>query len=773
MRILSSLLLAGWAAGQLCHAQNLPQMINISDDGRMLTTGDQASKGFYDEDTVKAIYLSFQQPNYWTLLQNNYSSQTPIPALLSYDGTAYSDVGVRFKGETSYFMLPPGAEKMSFDIDMNTYSVQDIDGYESLNLNNAFQDNSMMREVLYCHLIRRHVPAAKANYVKLYINGENWGLYPNIQGLSGEFLDEWYYSNNGDRWRAARPDGQNVGGWGDGTGGLNFLGNDSTDYQDYYTLQNFKTTDPWDNLVKVCDELNNTPLAQLEDSLGKYMNIDRVLWNLAVENAFADDDSYIHKGKNDYSIYFEPESGWITTHEIDGNSVLSGMNLSWSPFYNANDFNYPLMNRLFAVPALRQRYLAHLRTVIADCMDATAVGALIDDYLVMVDTIVQNDPKKLMTYAQFTSGVTQLENNLNTRRTNLLNNAEVAQVGPSISSVDHDVDDGLNASPAEGEAVDVRAAVSSTSGISSVTLYWSNRQTGIFTKSTMFDDGAHNDGGNGDGIYGAQIPAQSGGVLVRYYVEAKANNTALTATYAPPGAEHDVYFYQHKFAAAPATGIVINEVMADNVSTAQDENSQYEDWIELHNTNNFTAQVGLWFLSDSPFEPFKWRLPVGTVIPANGYLIVWCDEDENQGNLHTNYKLSNGGEQILLFNPDSLLVDQTTFGDMYPDVSWERLPNGTGPFVYLWPTFGAFNGQVSVDENNAANAPVLFPNPAADVVTIANVAVGSTVDVLDALGRTVFNTKANGQVQFDVSTWSTGTYTVRCAGGALPLLVLR
>ncbi|MEO8068702.1 MAG: CotH kinase family protein, partial [Flavobacteriales bacterium] len=195
-------------------AQNLPQMINISADGRMLTTGDQASKGFYAEDTVKAMYLSFQQGNYWTLLQNNYSSQTPIPALLSYNGNTYTDVGVRFKGETSYFMLPPGAEKMSFDIDMNQYSVQDIDGYESLNLNNGFQDNSMMREVMFCHLIRRHVPAAKANFLKLYINGQNWGLYPNIQGLSSEFLDEWYYSNNGDRWRAARPDNQGMGQWG-------------------------------------------------------------------------------------------------------------------------------------------------------------------------------------------------------------------------------------------------------------------------------------------------------------------------------------------------------------------------------------------------------------------------------------------------------------------------------------------------------------------------------------------------------------------------------
>ena len=755
-------------------AQNLPQMINISPDGRMLTTGDQASAGFYAEDTVTAVQLTFPQINFWSLLQNNYSSQTPITAMLSHNGVVYDSVGVRFKGETSYFMLPPGSEKMSFDVDMNEYNAHAIEGYESLNFNNSFQDNSFMREVIYSHLIRRHVPAAKANYIKLSINGANWGLYPNVQGLSGEFLAEWYYSNNGDRWRAARPDNQNVGQWGDGSAALNFLSPDSADYQIVYTLQNFNTTNPWNNLVKACDELNNTPLAQLYDSVKQYMNVDRVLWNLAVETAFSDDDSYIHKGKNDYSLYFEPESGLLTTHEIDGNSVLANMNLNWSAFYHQSDANYPLMNRLYAVPELRQRYLAHLRTVIADCMDQSTVSQLITDFQTLVDTIVQNDPKKLMTYAQFTTGTTSLMNNFTTRRNNLNGNPEVAQVGPAIGTVDHEVDAGLNTDPNATEAVDVRATVSSTNGLFAVSLYWSSALYGNFQKLPMFDDGAHNDGGSGDGVYGAQIPAQSGGVFVRYYIEAASNNAARTVSYAPPGAEHDVYFYQHLFPLAPATGVVINEVMADNNTTAQDENNQYEDWIELHNTSGAQVDLGLWFISDSPFEPYKWRMPVGTTIPANGYLIIWADEDENQGDLHTNYKLSDGGEQVLLFTDDSLLVDQTEWSAMTEDMGWARVPNGTGPFVLQGPTFASNNNAAAVAEVDGSATLALYPNPSAGMFTV--VALGGSqayLSIHDALGRVVWNELVKGSTTIDGSTWANGTYVLRYGTHAQRLVIAR
>jgi hypothetical protein len=394
------------ACSFVSYAQNLPDAWHLSADGRVLYTGGEESTGLYREDTVRTIFLTFDQPDWWTLLGDNYDAQIPIAATMLYNGNTYDSVGVRFKGSTSYFMLPPGTEKKSFDIDMNYFvNGQDVGGYTTLNLNNSFQDNSFMREVVYEHFIRRHIPSAKANFTKLVINGENWGLYLNVQGLNGSFIDQWFFSNDGDRWRADRPPGSpGMGGpWGDGTAALNYHGPDTVDYQGYYTLQDANEAHPWDRLVKVCDELNNTPIAQLEDSLDKYMNIDRVLWHLASENAWADDDSYIYKGKMDYSLYWEAESQRMTTLEYDGNTVLGSMDLNWSPFYNAGDVNYPLLNRLLAVPQLRQRYLAHLRTIIAEQLDATISSQLIDDYHTLIDTIVQNDTKKLMTYAQFTS----------------------------------------------------------------------------------------------------------------------------------------------------------------------------------------------------------------------------------------------------------------------------------------------------------------------------------------------------------------------------------
>lgn len=746
-------------------AQNIPDEWHLSPDGRILYTGGLESGGFYREDTVRTIYLSFSQPDWWTQLENNYEDQIPIPATLSYNGDVYTPVGVRFKGSTSYFMLPPGTQKMSFDIDLNEYVPgQEINGYSTINLNNGFQDDSFMREVVYEHFIRRHIPSAKANYVKLVINGENWGPYLNVQGLNSPFIREWFFSNDGDRWRADRPPGAPPGppGWGDGTAGLNYHGPDTVDYQDYYTLKDHTEPYPWDRLVKVCDELNNTPLPQLEDSLDKYMNIDRVLWHLASENAWADDDSYIYKGRMDYYLYWESESRRMTTIEYDGNTVMDGMHLNWSPFFNANDANYPLLNRLLAVPSLRQRYLAHLRTIIGEQLDATLTTQVTNDFKALIDTMVQNDDKKLMTYAEFNAGFTQLQNGITTRRNVLNANAEVAQVAPTISGTEHETSAGINMDPAAGEAVDVRTTVTSASGISSVTLCHSTTLWGRFVRTAMLDDGAHDDGAAGDGVYGASIPGNGAGTWVRYYIEAKAANAALSAMYDPVGAEHDVYVYNVAIPTAPATGVVVNEVMASNSITATDENGEFEDWIELYNNNGTQANVGLWFVSDTPFEPYKWRLPIGTSIPANGYLIIWCD-DENDGDEHATFKLSSSGESVLLLNTDSLLVDEVTFGEQITDLGYARVPNGSGPFQVQTATFAANNNLVSgVGEVPAAGGLVVFPSPATTLVALAAaVPAVEEVEISDAMGRQMWRGWLGDRTQVDVSTWAAGTYLVR------------
>lgn len=757
------------------NAQNLPEEYYISDDGRRLVAGGSVTPGFYSEDEIKVIRLTFAQSNFWTLLEDSYDTGVPVMATMEYNGNTYDSVGVKLKGETSYFMLPSGSQKYSFDVNMDEFvDGQDVAGYESINLNNGFQDASVMRDVLYKHLIRPHVPAARACFAQLYINNSNWGHYCLVQDLDGDFIKQWWFSNDGARWRAQRPTGGMGGQWGDGTAALNYQGNDTASYQEYYTLKNSNMAQPWDKLVITCDKLNNTPIAQLKDTLEKYMDIDRVLWHLAAENAMGDDDSYIHKGKSDYSLYYEPETERMTTQEIDGNSILENQALSWGPFYHADDANYPLLYRVMQVPELRQRYLAHLRTILLTSMQQADITALIAQYRALIDTVVQADPVKLMSWSQYQTACTGLGNNCNTRRNNIAANSEVSQPTPTISTVDHEVSAGVNAPPAAGETAHVRATVTSTNGIHRVLLYWSTVLPGRFTHAEMFDDGAHNDGGAADGVYGADIPGQPGGVWVRYYVGAEAENPAHSVSYNPAGAEHDVYLYQVTPTNSPQDAIVINEVMASNASTAADENGQFEDWIELYNAGTNSVDLQGWYLSDTPFEPTKWEMPGGTIMAPGTYMIVWADEDQSQGSMHANFKLSGSGESVLLYDADTLLVDHVDFDEQVTDQGYARVPNGSGPFIIQVPTFGANNDNVGIAEGIAATGFRMYPNPAAtQVVLVWDDPVPQPVSIIDATQRKIWSSTLRSGQPIDVSGFAAGSYVVRIAKGAQRLVVVR
>lgn len=756
--------------------QDLPPEMYFSQDGHKLHIGGQPSTGFYQKDILRTIDLQFPQPNYWSLMTSNYNSQTDIPATMIVDGVTYDSVGVRFKGQTSYSMLPPTSQKKSFNITVNGFVAgQDIMGYETLNLNNAFQDASFLREVIFLELLRDHIPAAKANFVHLNINGASWGLYPNVQQINSEFIKEWYFSNDGTLWRADRPPGSPGGpggGWGDGTAALNYLGADTSEYQDHYTLKRTEQDDPWDDLVLVCNKLNSVPLANLEDSLNRYLDVDRTLWFLASEIAFSDDDSYVHKGKMDYYLYWEAETGRMIPQEFDGNSVMKTNATTWSPFYNADDVNYPLLNRMLAVPSMRQRYLAHLRTIINEKMQSSAFNAMIAEYNAMINAEVQADPKKLYTYAAYQSELTVLQNFITNRRNSLMGNSEVAQPAPTIAAVEHRVNGVSWAAPFSTDAADVRATVTSNNGISSVTMFYSAGLHGAFTRVQMFDDGAHNDEGAADGIYGAQIPAFAPATYVRYYIQAAANNPALTVTYDPPGAEHDVYIYQVDFEVAVDPPVRINELMAQNTSTVMDENFEYADWIELYNGSNQAYDLSGGWLSDDASDLYKWQFPEGSVINPDGYMTIWADDDGSQGDGHADFKLTASGEQVWLTSPQSIVLDQVTFGEQVADMGYARVPNGIGPFVIQEPTYGANNNlPTGIVEADRAIQVGLFPNPAKVLVTITTGELQEVV-IHDALARRVWEGRVNGRTDVDVSAWTGGTYTVRCGNRTLKLVVI-
>ena len=137
--------------------------------------------------------------------------------------------------------------------------------------------------------------------------------------------------------------------------------------------------------------------------------------------------------------------------------------------------------------------------------------------------------------------------------------------------------------------------------------------------------------------------------------------------------------------------IAINEIMPVNSTIVADQDGEYDDWIELVNLTSSSIDISGYYLSDKRGNILKWQIPVGTSIPGNGYLIIWADEDSEQAGLHSNFKLSSLGEELLLSLPDGTLIDELVYPGQSLELSYSRYPDATGPFRWQNPTYNKAN----------------------------------------------------------------------------------
>ena len=97
-----------------------------------------------------------------------------------------------------------------------------------------------------------------------------------------------------------------------------------------------------------------------------------------------------------------------------------------------------------------------------------------------------------------------------------------------------------------------------------------------------------------------------------------------------------------------AQNIVINELLASNSSSIQDENGSHEDWIELYNKGAATVNLQGYGLSDDAALLYKWTFPNVSILPGQ-YLLIWAS-DKNRSvagsPLHTNFKISKSKSKI-------------------------------------------------------------------------------------------------------------------------------
>ncbi len=221
--------------------------------------------------------------------------------------------------------------------------------------------------------------------------------------------------------------------------------------------------------------------------------------------------------------------------------------------------------------------------------------------------------------------------------------------------------------------------------------------------------------------------------------------------------------------------VVINEFMAKNDTYITDQDGKYDDWIELYNNSSEAVDISGYYLSDKPDRPDKYELPEGTIIQGYGYLIVWADEDGEQEGLHANFKLSANGEELRMFTPDLVMIQEVIFGPQEPDMSYSRIPNGTGDFIINEPTFGEKNEGTSnlSDEENLFSDTWVSPNPADDVIHIRPQKNGSyKIRIFNSHGKVYFESILINEAIIDISSYEAGIYFVQ-SGNTIEKIIIK
>lgn len=120
--------------------------------------------------------------------------------------------------------------------------------------------------------------------------------------------------------------------------------------------------------------------------------------------------------------------------------------------------------------------------------------------------------------------------------------------------------------------------------------------------------------------------------------------------------------------------ILINEFLALNSKGLQDEDGENFDWIELFNPGTEAVNLKGWTITDNASKLEKWTFPEVS-IGAGEYLVIFAS-DKNRvdkgGQLHTNFKLSGGGEYLALLEPGMILSDEYSpyFPAQQTDISY-------------------------------------------------------------------------------------------------------
>jgi hypothetical protein len=371
----------------------------------------QDGERIFNDSVLHQLRIVTPLVDWFDTLESDYALNLADPATYpeiyrpcdaTFDGQPIAQCGFREKGnfsnQTTFGRKQP--LKLAFD----AFVEQRFDGLKKINLHNFTNDPSLVHDVASYALFRASgVPAPRTAYTQVYVNDEYIGLYLIVENIDKTFLRRYYGGQGNDGMLFKTQRGVNVL--------LNWLGPDSTAYQDQGLQLNTDDNRDWSVFIALVDLLNNDYDPGFQQRLEAKFDVRGYLRVLAVEKLVRSWDSYAGGGNN-FFLYAHPD-GQFRWLPWDMNETFQDLRIlrasSWTDGYliPRTQDERPLLKRIFEIEEYRQYYFDAVCTLVQGAFTLEQLGPLLVINQAVADTAYRSDPNKYNSYESFQRSLTE------------------------------------------------------------------------------------------------------------------------------------------------------------------------------------------------------------------------------------------------------------------------------------------------------------------------------------------------------------------------------
>lgn len=495
----------------------------------ILTIAFAQQKDFFDVNNIPEIKITFKQKNWASILDSlKVSGSNMLIGDVTVDGTSIPLAGIKYKGTASFKY---GEKRNPYQIKLNFVNKNaSYQGVTTINLSNALRDPSMVREVLGYEIARKYMPASRANYCRLYVNGEYIGLYVNVETITDEtFLNNNFGTPDNTLVRCNAENKTVVDGCRKSPySSLEFEENENC----YFSNYDLMSKQGWDDFFSLVKTLNKNP-----ENIENILDVDRTLWMLAYNNVLVNLNSYSGGNSQNYFIYKNKLGKFVP--------MLWDLNLNFGSFKNTgvgeSDLTLqqlqeldpmlhrlnnakPLISKLLSNPTYEKIYIAHCKTILADWIESGLYIKRAKELQEICKVSFMNDPNKYYKDADLAksldktvgehSKIPGLSELMSKRAKFLKKHWAFVTQAPIVT----DVKTLTREKYATENLTTFKIQAKVDKFPKQVHLMYRTNKDLPFTEIAMQDDGNSNDGIMGDKVFGVKLDPKGAFDSIEYYI---------------------------------------------------------------------------------------------------------------------------------------------------------------------------------------------------------------------------------------------------------------